>query len=176
MESHLPPPHYLPAKFADFLEHWQSLRVDGAVPRLAAFLDNVVPAFQPWVGIVDVNDRDFHEIRLMGTGLVACFGFDGTGKNFLTFPSPDADSRVRRRHSVVPATPCGSFYRSVCVTSTGREIEIIGMALPLVRSNGGPCVVWILELQAVLGFGETGTGIKQVFDERWIDIGSGVPE
>ncbi|TAL00596.1 MAG: hypothetical protein EPO08_13135 [Rhodospirillaceae bacterium] len=84
----MPPPHSLPAKFADFLEHWQALRVGGAVPHLSTFLDKVIPAFQPWVGIVDVDADDEHLIRLMGTGLVALFGVDATGKIFLRFPPP----------------------------------------------------------------------------------------
>lgn len=49
------------------------------------------------------------------------------------------------------------------------------MALPLVRANGVPCIVWLAELQAKLGFGETGNVVNRVYDARWIDVGSGVP-
>ncbi|TAL00597.1 MAG: hypothetical protein EPO08_13140 [Rhodospirillaceae bacterium] len=61
------------------------------------------------------------------------------------------------------------------MTSAGREIEIVVMALPLVRANGVPCIVWLAELQAKLGFGETGNVVNRVYDARWIDVGSGVP-
>ena len=172
----------LPPHFQEFLEHWRSFRpsAHGApqpgLPRLSDFLDKPSPRFAPWLTISDVDDPILHRVRLIGTGVVDFFNYDSTGSNFLVGVTNGLLETFRRCHYEVPRRPCGKFQKSICSTSAGRERAILGMALPLIRADGGLSVMWFLNVGESPDPGEIGAQITRLTGEYWIDLGNGVPD
>lgn len=166
----------LTLKARQFCSHWQSLRNGPAIPKLPDYLDKPMNELQPRVVIVDVEDPRLQPVRLVGTGIVNFFGFDATSANFLDTVADGIRSIFARCHQDIPRIPCGKIHTSVCSTSTGRELIVPAIALPLLRRDEKPSVIWLLEVGETLGFGETGSEVRDIREEWWIDIGFGAPD
>ena len=158
-----------------FVDHWKALCEGATIPSLSRYLDNPYIAGQSWTIIIDVDDAASQKIRFLGTGIIDFFGPEHTGENFLAVISKAALPNFIKTHIEVPRIPCGMLHTSECRTSRGASVELAAVCLPLARQNGGRCVMWFLEPLRHLGFGECGLEVERVTDERWLDLGSGVP-
>jgi hypothetical protein len=164
----------LPHRFKQFFSHWQSLRKRPAMPDLSAFLDRPLPAVQPWVSIFDVNDTGL-VLRLFGTGMVQFTGVDLTGKTLDDYAAPEGRAGVAQPYHHIVRKPCGSLTSSLWATSTGRNVEIWSIGLPLIR-KGGASAVWLTEPTVGLVSGETGVIVRRLVSKKWIDLGCGIPD
>jgi hypothetical protein len=160
-----------------FLEHWQSLRVDGAIPRLQDFLSKPHPQLQPNVAIKDLVPPKLLRVRLFGTRLVDVVGVDLTGMNILDFAgNPAMAEALWWYHHTVAVHPVGLATVKLAATASGRSISFEDVELPLSPFPGGPpCVACCLGFVEVLDFKDPMFRFDDHLSARWIDIGCGVP-
>ena len=164
----------LPDRFAEFLTHWRALKGDRRAPWLSDFLDQVKPAWQPWVTIFDVQGE--HVVtRLFGTAMVTFTGSDFTGKSMDDFTAPEGRAGIRLPYPEVVSRPCGTLTSSLWHTSSGRTVVMRAIGLPLYR-KAGASVAWLNELTDPLSLGETAVNVRRRSTLQWIDLGYGVPE
>ena len=156
-----------------FLVHWQSLPRTGETPDLAAFLDRSNPLFAPWTLIVDLGPGDALPIRLMGTRLVDIFG-EYTGKDFLRIMPTALSSVVRQAHQKICAVPCGWSTESRVVTSSGREVVVHLISLPL-RNKSASSVVKLVSVVERLNYHEAFVKVLDLRTSQWVDLGAGIP-
>jgi hypothetical protein len=161
-----------------FFEHWQSLRVDGAVPRLQDFLSKPHPTLQPNVAIKDVIPPKHLRVRLFGTRLVDVVGVDLTGMNIIDFAGNAAMAdALWWYHHQVATHPVGLASVKLAGTASGRTISFEDVELPLSPFPGGPlCVACCLGFVETLDFKDPMLRFNDHLSARWIDIGWGVPD
>lgn len=157
-----------------FLAHWRSLPREGLVPTLQAFLDKAHPGFAPWVNILDYVSDDEMPVRYFGTRLADSFG-EITRLNFLDFLNDDVRPTVARGHRLICQIPCGWVTQARAITNSGREMVAETVSLPLAREGRPACVVKLTHVIEHLNFRESLVTVDRVDDERWIDLGAGVP-
>jgi hypothetical protein len=165
----------LPEKFQEFQAHWMRLRGARRVPKLADFLDHPLPDVQPWICILDAPKNGALNVRLLGTAIVAFYGIDITGGNFLQAMPEAMHARYLRIAHDISRLPCGIFHKTISASSQGRELELMATCLPYECADGTDCCVWLLEAAKTPQFNEMGTGVERIMFERWIDLGQGVP-
>ena len=130
---------------------------------------------QPWLVVIDTEHEDTQAIRLVGTGIADFFGFDATGYDFLQTVTPDLRKIFVAAHRRMSRDLVGKFHLAVCSTSTGRELEVLAFALPYARTDGLPCAVWILIPGTGLEYGETGSQVRAILEQRWVELPVAVP-
>jgi len=158
----------------EFITHWGSLpRVD-TVPKLADFLDQADPRFVPWTVIVDLRGGGFLPIRLMGTRVVDTFG-EHTSHDFLGVMPPHMGQAVWQAHQQMMAVPCGWQTQSMVVTTTGREVIVDIMSVPLIIKGSKWCVAKLIHIIERLNYREALVKVIDLHNMRWIDLGSGIP-
>jgi hypothetical protein len=159
----------------EFYEHWAKIPKQGLVPRLSDFLDYANPALQPWVMILDVGVSQMMT-RFYGTMMVNLTGSDLTGTDHLAIFPEKQRSAVLARHSLVVTHPCGTRATAHVSTSRGRKLELLGIGLPLIRSNGEGCVARFTQVIQTLGYGDV--AVRSSLTQQiptFFDIGAGKP-
>lgn len=116
-------------------------------------------------------------VRLMGTGLVERWGKDKTGEAMAADqPEEIRDALYHNTHQVI-ATPCGLRSEIELAASSGSEMVIEAITLPLVVAPGKPGrVVAFSALMRNLEYGEHSKRYKSLSNVQWLDIGAGVPD
>lgn len=161
-----------------FLAHWQSLRVDGAIPTLRDFLSKPNPRLQPNVAIKDVIPPRLLRVRLFGTHLVEVAGVDVTGRDLMVFAANEtmADELWRYQHTAA-TRKIGIATVKLAAAASGRTIWFEDIELPLTPFPGGPpCLVCCLGFVEVVDYKDTMFKLLSHANVRWIDIGWGVPQ
>lgn len=168
----------LPDKPKAFFDHWASLRTDGLVPTLRAFLDHPSPAFQPFVAIYDVcDDGQRLPLRLFGTGLVEFNGSELTGEDFLLSAEPELREIISFTARMQVSHPCGRTDLRKVASTKGNYVETDALSLPLLTDDSKePSIVLFLNHRATLGYGETLGSVLSIENIRWVDIGAGIPD
>ena len=161
-----------------FFEHWCSLRTEGLIPTLRAFLDHPSPEFQPYVAIYDVCDNGQRlPLRLFGTGLVEFNGSELTGADFLMSAEPELRPIISFTAKMQVEHPCGRTDLRKVASSKGKYVETDALSLPLLTEDDkAPSIVLFLNHRATLGHGETLGSVLSIEDIRWVDVGAGVPD
>lgn len=158
-----------------FLQFWQTLERVNGIPRLSDLLDRPDPQIHPWLNIVDVDQQDVQPIRYAGTKVIEYFGEDLTRANFMDILSPQARPIIQQSHREIVGRPCGAAHRSMCSAITARELELLALGLPFVRSNGLACVAWLLTPHKAASYGELRILVQRIVEWSWIDLGYGAP-
>jgi hypothetical protein len=112
---------------------------------------------------------------LFGTAMVHFTGVDFTGKTLDDYAAPEGRAGVLRPYQYIVRKPCGSLTSSIWSTSTGRNVEIWSIGLPLARKRG-MSAVWVTDPAVGLGSGETGVIVRRLMSTKWIDLGCGIPD
>ncbi|MEQ9446132.1 MAG: hypothetical protein RJS98_11240 [Rhodospirillaceae bacterium] len=166
------------AECLGFLEHWQSLCSDGQmIPTHANFLDHPHPSYAPFVHISEMSEDGTMIVRLMGTGLVERWGKDKTGEA-MGADQPDAIRQALYNNTrQVISTPCGLRTEIELAASSGSEMVIEAITLPLGVAPGKPKrLVAFSALMRTLEYGEHSKRYKSLSNVEWINIGAGVPD
>jgi len=170
------------ASFADldrFCAHWQSLpRADGLLmPHLRDFLDNVDPALQPHVALVDIPDDGDWSLRLYGTGRMNAFGRDLSGVNPLIVYDEKIRPLVVDSVAQVLAHPCGWKTIREISTLSGLANRGASISLPLATDADSPkCIVNYTNLVEPVAHRDRQGRVDLISEWEWMDIGAGVPE
>jgi len=158
------------------LAHWRSIPKSGLVPSLRDYLERPNPITQPWTLIIDIEDHGF-PTRLFGTGLAELVGGDLTHTDHLLLFPEAQRARSLLRHKLLTSHPCGMESVAQAQTLKGLVAEMIGLALPLSRDDGGHSVVRVIQVTENLGYSDKVATVTAVDPKmQWIDIGYGVPD
>ena len=163
---------------AGFFAHWQSLRGEGhAVPLHRDFLDNPNPRYAPFVHVSEISDEGTMIIRLMGTGLVERWGKEKTGEAMGEGQPKSVREALYANTRQVILNPCGLRSEIELAASSGSEMVIEAITLPLIVESGRPGrIVAYSALMRKLKYGEYSERYKRLANVEWIDIGAGIPE
>lgn len=170
------------ASFADlerFCAHWQSLpKAQGTLtPHLRDFLDNVDPALQPHVALVDIHGKADWSLRLYGTGRMNSFGRDLSGVNPLIVYEESIRPLVSGSIAHVLSHPCGWKTMREITTLTGLTNRGASVSLPLATDPEQPkCIVNYTNLVEAVAHRDRHGRVDLISEWEWMDIGAGVPE
>lgn len=162
----------LPAQLYRHLENWQKVRRGESAPSLSDLFNESDPVTQPWLVVIDTEHEDKQPIRLIGTAVADFFGFDATGYDFLQSVAPPLRGIFIDAHRTIAHGLVGKFHLAICSTSTGRELEVLAFALPYKRKNDLPCAAWLLIPGADRRYGETGSEVRTIVEQRWVCLSS----
>jgi hypothetical protein len=162
---------------SEFLTHWQSFRVDNALPTLKDYLGKPHPSLQPHTVIKDVIEPRYLKVRLHGTRLVELSGIDLTGQNLLQYAgTPSFAERYWMFHRKAVDRPVGVSGTKHTVAASGRPVVMEDISLPVVPFPGGPpCIVGCVSPVEGLDYKDTVFKLLEYTSTSWIDIGWGVP-
>lgn len=159
--------------------HWWGLPRDGLVPLRSAFDPLSVPALLPHMMITDLAEPGVVRIRLMGTAMVASFGFDPTGRDYLDLVAPERRAAALAGFTVPAGHPCGMRVLGENRYEDGRAMAVEALTFPFRRDDGaGMQLVFVgSNVDTTLGPwpGLGRTTVFHVFERQFIDIGAGVP-
>lgn len=159
--------------------HWWSLPRDMAVPVRSVFNPMAVPSLLPHMMIYDLSEPEIVRIRLMGTSVVASFGFDPTGRDYLDLVDPARREAAYGSFTDPAGHPCGMRVVGESCYANGNTLKVETVGFPFWRDDGaGTQMVFVrARLDDAPGnwpnFGPA-TGCH-VFERQFIDIGAGVP-
>ncbi len=161
-----------------FFEHWLSLRDEGEfVPLHRDFLDNPNPKYAPLIHISEMNEGGTMIVRLMGTGLVERWGRDKTGEAMGEGQPESVREALYSNTRQVISTPCGLRSEIELASSSGSEMLIEAVTLPLTDEAGKPGrLVAYSALMQKLQYGEHSERYKKLANVEWIDLGAGTPQ
>lgn len=161
----------------DFLEHWKSLRTDGAlVPTQQDYLDHPHPRFAPYIHIAEIADSDLI-IRLMGTALVERWGRDKTGEVIGLDQPPKIKEALHRNSQISHGIPCGFRLLIEMAASNGSEMAIEAVCLPLnIETERLPRVISYSSVLQQLKYGDHSERYLGLTAVDWIDLGAGIPD
>lgn len=160
----------IPEIFHLHLRNWVKLSRGTGAPFLSDLFVESDPKTQPKLVVIDIEHEEVQKIRLVGTGIADFFGFDATGYDFLQSVAPDIKGIFVDAHRRMSSELVGKFHLAVCSTSTGRELEVLAFALPYLRRDGLPCAAWLLQPGSGLKIGETGSQVRAVLAQFWIEL------
>lgn len=149
---------------------WRDLCGARAYPLLSDLFDRADPILAPSLVIIDIENDDVQRLRLIGTRIVDFFGVDPTGSDFLPTVVAPAQTTFVDCHRRLRLEPVGKLHRSICSTTSGREVEVYALALPYMRKAHLPCAVWLLIPGEDLRFGEYGAEVRAIVEERWVNL------
>ncbi|MBB4210122.1 PAS domain-containing protein [Rhodothalassium salexigens DSM 2132] len=169
------------------LEHWLSLRPDGAlVPPKSAFRPEafVERRLLPYISVIELVDDSLAIVRLAGTALRERYGWETTGRNFYELYDP----QVRARTAAVLRQVFDFPYVQVTEMNQHRSdapdlvTRVETLTCPMRNdSNGRPILLscetalyddpW-LDVRA----SEVKVDRLEVLSRRFVDVGAGVPE
>jgi hypothetical protein len=127
--------------------------------------------------IIDVASADMLRVRLFATRLVDLAGIDLTGGNLFLF-AKNAQMAAQLWHAAQAVTghPCGLWSNKLAITSSGRQITVEMMSLPLLPFDGGaPVIACAVEVIEKVDFRERVFGLVRYVNASWVDVGQGVP-
>lgn len=163
-------------------KHWETLpKSDGGLlPRRSDLRPESVPGLLPNMVMFEVLSRDFVRFRLVGTAVVARYGEDPTGANYLDYVAPEMRNQSAMAFWAMQAQPCGMWGISRQDYAGGKSIRSEAIGFPVLGSPGEP-VILLFQQVAVEKPTHLNTRedelLRHVIEQRqFIDIGAGVPE
>jgi hypothetical protein len=161
-----------------FSEKWHSLRSGSELPLLRDFLDTPDPVLQPHVILLDAVDEETFRVRLFATRLTEFVGVNLTGTNLYEFfREPRLVKQVQSAVRAVIGQPCGILSTKRAVTSSGANLAVEMLSLPMRPSaNGAPVIAAAIDIIERLEPKDNIFGLVQYLSAEWVDIGSGVPK
>jgi len=163
--------------FLNFWDYWSSLPRVGLVPLLRDYLDNVDPALQPNVIIMDLMSPSDINIRLAGTAVVASVG-EITNSNADEIYERAVKSRALEQAWAAANHPCGYTVLRTYRTLSGLRDTGRAFLLPVETTSDRKSVVIY---NGIPDFDEATFEEKLIqtvidyYDLDWIDIGAGTP-
>ncbi len=161
-------------------EYWSSLPKIGLLPPRSAVNPADLKEILPQIAITEWNPPNELKYRLAGTGVVARFGFDPTGRNFLDLIEPEEKRDIIERLTQIVDTPCGA--RSVRLETYQRGFQqfVEHAVLPLANEGNGKSLLITAtgSLARSAELLEPGplSRIDRPRAAEFIDIGAGVPD
>jgi hypothetical protein len=159
-------------------EYWSSLPKNGLLPPRSAVDPAALKGILPQIAITEWNAPSELKYRLAGTGVVARFGFDPTGRNFLDLVDPDEKPKIMDRLELIVNTPCGA--RSVRLETYQRGFQqLVEHAVFPLDGNGKSLLITatgsLAQPNELIEPGPL-SRIEQPRSNEFIDIGAGVPD
>lgn len=152
------------------LDNWHEVRGLGRFPYLIELFTKSDPPTQRSLVVIDIERESCQPTRLVGTWFVEFFGVDPTGADFLQSATKEVRGIFLETHRRLAQEPIGKFHISVCSTSSGRELQVYGLALPYLRKGDLPCAAWLLVPDTTMNFGECGSQVRAVTKQSWIKM------
>jgi hypothetical protein len=159
----------------DLIAYWRSRQQGERIPRSEDFFDHVPPRLAPYLILYELVDHSMI-VRFLGTQLVARWGEDLTGRDWLAYNPMLNAANITSNFRLLETQPCGAFAHSSFVTTVGRNLKIETCSLPLAIKPDRPARVisGSFALEA-MGFNEQSRGWSPPNQLGWIDLGFGVP-
>ena len=139
-----------------------------------------IPRVLPVISLLQRSPGDEWLFRVSGTEIERRWGRNFTGLDYLGIDivSSRAAVTIRREFELVTGLPCGSWSQRRVEFRSGRNAIIETLRLPL-RANDDTITMILScseELQgARAAQPDAACGIITIIDQRFLDIGAGVP-
>lgn len=168
-------------------DYWQAIRPEGGLPRRSDFSPADIADCLPHVCIIerkiqeDGPKPDF-VFRLVGTGIVAYFGADPTGRSVLELMSPDRAAFTRSLYGLLMDSPAGALLYFTLSFGSREESDLEILYLPMIlgeTQDGAElilCTVGALNDEFRLSDMGGEWGSTRIRRGGWLDLGSGRPE
>ncbi len=161
---------------ANFLAAWRELCRDEATPHFRTAFQQLSPKILPRIVILEKTPEVKYIIRFMGTARALIWGEDLTGKDFMLLMPDSMRTTANRNMTTMLDHPCGMSYVADYVTSSGRELLIEHITVPVDNDAGLPRRLLNYAEEVTTGDYVDPRGQVQAVSERqWIDIGAGLP-
>lgn len=163
-----------------FADYWASLPKVDLVPMRTSFNPRDVPEILSTFTIHEMKGAGEIYLRLAGTSVVALFGMEVTGQNYLELVHPTRWEKVERALNHIVARPCAMivFIRSVRNSTLESFSESIGF--PFRDAEGRITQVIYqanpLELQEYWDYRSDRRETSRATRRAYIDIGAGIPD
>jgi len=134
----------------------------------------------PHLLLFEMNSPEMQRIRLAGTAFRTWFGFELTGRNWISMGHPDERAVRQRRVDAAWAQPCGICTRMWQFRDglPRRRLEAVTLPMAPRRDDGPPVMLVALE-----EIGGAPPGLRDVIEVRelqrveweYVDLGAGKP-
>ncbi len=163
-----------------FMDYWFSLPREGLIPRQSSLDIFAVPKLAPNLVIHEVISVERIIIRLAGTGIVARYGEELTGKNYQDLVAPERREKVYEAFRIMIDQPCGMLVTLKLQTKSGKKVTGESIGFPIM-STSNQAIYTLFQSNDVgtLGYDQPEAETLQIVSaaERvFIDIGAGIPE
>lgn len=151
----------------------------GATPLKSALDPLAIPKLLPRVLLHDLRQPGRAILRLVGTGLVAQYGFDPTGHDYKRYVDPERWPSALGELVKVATHPCGMRVLTEHIHTGGEVHENEAVGLPLEADDGsGRFLLFVDEIvTAPRNINARRQPVERLVVKRrdYIDIGAGVP-
>lgn len=163
-----------------FADYWFSLPKTDLIPSRRDFDALDVWKMLPNFVMHDMIGPDNIRVRLVGTDVVARYGYEITGKNYLDIIPPETRAHVSERLFQIINRPCGMVVHLRQTRNTGSAYINESVGFPL-RGNDGKASIVVYQANTLydpIEFeAEPGPLINmRAQRRRYIDIGAGTPD
>lgn len=114
-------------------------------------------------------------VRFMGTGVVAAWAEDWTGRDFLETVPPEHRPDAKHAFAIAAVRPSGFTVRLTTTTLQGRTIHLPVLVLPLRVDPDKPSRTAVHFQLPAMDTRDLLTTLQWNAEPRWIDIGFGAP-
>lgn len=162
------------------VDHWQSLRGGGPVPRADAINPGSMKALLPEIFIFELPDDGSVRYRLAGTQAVKRMGFEPKGMNLLDFTPPEVSPFVLGAFQLVGHHHVGGLGHFSSSSEVRKDYGLELVLLPITAPDGQPPRILSLstrlEPEGVLpDEGKTESFAEEVENAIIFDLGFGIP-
>tara|TARA_R110002124_G_scaffold18728_1_gene75909 strand:- start:382 stop:972 length:591 start_codon:yes stop_codon:yes gene_type:complete len=167
-------------KSRDLLNHWQSLRAGGPVPRAEDINPGSMKSLLPEIFIFELPDDGSVRYRLAGTQAVKRLGFEPKGMNLLEMTPEDVRPFVLGAFQLVGHHHVGGLAHFSSSSEARKNYGLELLLLPITAPEGQPARILSLstrlEPEGVLDDeGKTQSFAEEVENAIIFDLGFGIP-
>ncbi len=119
-------------------EYWRSKSIPNGIPGRQDIDPLDIPSLLPWISLTDIDRSDGQpkfKSRLVGTGIVAQFGRDITGKSAEELYDQAYTQELEARYLRVIETNEPDQWQREIADSYGDTISYVRLILPLARDH-----------------------------------------
>lgn len=167
-------------KSREIVDHWQSLRDGGPVPRAQDINPGSMKTLLPEIFIFELPDDGSVRYRLAGTQAVKRLGFEPKGMNLLEFTPPDIRPFVLGAFQLVAHHHVGGLGHFSSSSESRKDYGLELVLLPITAPDGQPPRILSLstrlEPEGVLpDEGKTESFAEEIENAIIFDLGFGIP-
>lgn len=162
-----------------FAAYWMGLpRPPAGAPHRRDFDPCVLPSLLPHMLIHDLSDPADSRLRLVGTRIVDRFGFDPTGRSYLSLVPSERHGSALAALREMADRPCGMRIVIEWGYANGFRQEAESFGLPFRADPAGTHLIFVdvpMQRSTYDGLNTGALAALSVRDRTFIDLGAGVP-
>ncbi|MDF1792747.1 MAG: PAS domain-containing protein [Thalassobaculaceae bacterium] len=163
-----------------FARYWLSMPTADLIPSRRDFAPERIPGLLANLVIHELVSPEHLKLRLVGTSVVADYGQEITGRNYLDFVEAARRPKASRAIFLICEQPSAMLVQLRSISEGGKLLTRESVAFPMRDEEGRARLVYFCSSPPVerTAYQEDrdALAIMKVLDRRYIDIGGGIPE